>query len=210
MPAKKRSKKKTGATRNPQQGRSNWSWIIMIMLVGAFAGFLVYLDKIPTEGEHQPESSQMQKKQAAQEKKEIQKSKPKHQFDFYTVLPDREVKVNNFSDEKPQRKVTAKSAKTEVKTAAKVVTHKQSETKPGAIALYQLQVGAFKQLTKADAMKARLAFIGVESNIQVIRSKGQKMYRVRIGPSTDEQKINSIKKQLKAQNIDTFLQKLNG
>jgi len=201
MPVKKRNKKKTGATRNPERISSSWSWMLMGLLVGAFVTFLMYLDKIPTEGDNQTTSGQMQKKQ------ETQKAKPKHQFDFYTVLPDREMKVNNISNDKPRRKVTQQAVNTEVpETEAIAVKNKN----PAVITLYQLQVGAFKELTKADAMKARLAFIGVESNIQVIQSKGQKMYRVRIGPSTDEQKINAIKKQLKAQNINTFVQKLNG
>jgi len=81
---------------------------------------------------------------------------------------------------------------------------------PGAVALYQLQVGAFSELSKAEAMKARLAFLGVQSNIQVIQNKGKKMYRVRVGPSTDSKKINQIKSQLKAQNINTFVQKIRG
>ncbi|MCU7939716.1 MAG: SPOR domain-containing protein [gamma proteobacterium symbiont of Bathyaustriella thionipta] len=199
MPVKKRSKKKSGATRNQEQGSSSWSWIVIGILVGGFVIFLVYLDKIPTEGENQAESNQVQKKQASQTDKKPQQAR--HQFDFYTVLPDREVKVDNASDEKQRKKVTPKAPK----PTAQVVTNKQNST-----SLYQLQVGAFKELTKADAMKARLAFIGVESNIQVIYSNGQKMYRVRVGPSTDEQKINHIKKQLKAQNINTFVQKLSG
>ena len=74
--------------------------------------------------------------------------------------------------------------------------------------LYQLQVGAFSDWSKADAMKGRLALLGVEPNIQVFQVKGKKMYRVRIGPTTDMQRIERIKKQLKAQNIYTFIQKI--
>ena len=59
-------------------------------------------------------------------------------------------------------------------------------------------------------MKARLAFLGVESNIQLIQNNGQKMYRVRVGPSTDSHKIDQIKNQLKAKNINTFVQKISG
>lgn len=209
MPAKKSSKKKTGATRHPEQGASSWSWIVMGLLVGCFVTFLVYLDKIPTDAE-QGLSDQAKKKQAAQKKTETQKTKAKHQFDFYTVLPEREVRVNTDSDKKKlTRKVSSQAAETKSKPDSNVL-NKQSEKQSGGTLLYQLQVGAFKELTKADAMKARLAFMGVESNIQVIQSNGQKMYRVRVGPSTDEQHIKRIKKQLKAQNINTFVQKLNG
>lgn len=194
MPAKKRSSKKTGATRSSEQGVSSATWLVVGVLVAAFVSFLIYLDNIPAEGENQTATTPRPEKQPVQPSKTA--IKEKHQFDFYTVLPDREVEVNTVVNKQPDKKVTQKPPVTE----AKKVT----------MTLYQLQVGAFKELSKADAMKARLAFIGVESNIQVIHSKGQKMYRVRVGPSTDAEKINHIKQQLKAQNISTFVQKLNG
>jgi len=202
---KKRSKKKTGATRNVEQSSSNWSWIVMGLLVGLFVAFLVYLDKIPTNGGLQNSTSGQGKSKSSTQKdsrtsKEKKAKPPEHQFDFYTVLPDREVEIIELDDE-PETKIIA---------PIKDSTTTQKASSEQSTALYQLQVGAFKELSKADAMKARLAFLGVESNIQVIRANDQKMYRVRVGPSTDSQKINQIRKQLKAKNINTFMQKLKG
>ena len=204
MPAKKRrSKKKSGATRNPEQSASKLSLIVIGLLAGAFAAFLLYLDKIPTDADKQPASS---KQQSSAQKNETEKAKPpKHQFDFYTVLPDREVKVIDIDEKQPQRKAVAKP---QPKDSVKISTDQRQD--PKTVSLYQLQVGAFKELSKADAMKARLALLGVESNIQVIQSNGQKIYRVRVGPSTDSQKINRIKNELKAKNINTFVKKLSG
>lgn len=203
MPAKKkRSKKKTGATRNAEQSSSRLSQLVIVLLVGGFIAFLVYLDKIPTAGEKQPALNKQQDKQSSAQKNESRQSKPvKHQFDFYTVLPDREVEIIDVGDKKPVRKTVSKP---------KPDLAVKSQTVPQSSGLYQLQVGAFKELSKADAMKARLAFLGVESNIQVIQNNGQKMYRVRVGPSTDSRKIEQIKQQLKAQNINAFVQKLSG
>ena len=206
MPAKKkRSKKKTGATRNPEQSSSKLSLIVIGILVISFVGFLAYLDKIPTDDKKQSVSNN---KQSSPQKNETKQAKPaKHQFDFYTVLPDREVKVNEIEEERPQKNTPPKFQPQTGKSARTLI---EKKPEPKNAALYQLQVGAFKELSKADAMKARLAFLGVESNIQVIQSNGQKMYRVRVGPSTDSQKINQIKNQLKAKNINTFVQKLSG
>lgn len=207
---KKRSTKKTGATRHPDEGSSKLSMAVIVILVASFAGFLIYLDKIPADGDKQATSN---KKQPVSQKTEIKNSKPaKHQFDFYTVLPDREVKVNHVEKSKPVRKPHAKSSSSSAtKTATKPVAKTTpKKNQPQSSLLYQLQVGAFSELSKADAMKARLAFLGVESNIQVIQNNGRKMYRVRVGPSTDGEKINRIKDKLKAQNINTFVQKLNG
>ncbi len=202
MPAKKkRSKKKTGATRNPERGTSKLTLAVVVLLVGSFAAFLLYLDKIPIGGNN---PAALEKQSPVKKTKTGKSLPPKHKFDFYTVLPDREIEIIDVEEQQTQRNVTPPSA---TKQQPKAVEKKLAPQTPG---LYQLQVGAFKELSKADAMKARLAFIGVESNIQVIQRNGQKMYRVRVGPSTDSQKINRIKNQLKAQNIKTFVQKLSG
>ncbi len=209
MATKKKTKKKTGATRNTEKNTSIFPKVLLVLLVGGFASFLVYLDQIPTEHGITPETI-ADKGQKKEPKIKAIPKKPKQKFDFYTVLPDRKVTQSERSkvvDNKP--KVAVKSQTVHVQPE-KVISSKQSKQKTTPYFLYQLQVGAFKELSKADAMKARLAFIGVESNIQVMQNKGQKMYRVRVGPSTDEKKINTIKKQLKAQNINTFVQKLNG
>ena len=205
MPAKKtRSKKKTGATRNQEQSSSTLSVIVISILVASFVGFLIYLDKIPTEEE---QATSIDKVTTTQKKDSNKSSPPKHQFDFYTVLPDREVKVVDVEDNRIQHNTKNQPQKTTVK---KVETKPKPKSKIDRNYLYQLQVGAFKELSKADAMKARLAFLGVESNIQLIQNNGQKMYRVRVGPSTDSHKIDQIKNQLKAKNINTFVQKISG
>ncbi len=207
MPAKKkRSRKKTGATRNTEQSSSKLSVIVIVVLLAAFAGFLMYLDKIPTEGKPQQVSQPGKKTPASDDKKN---TPPKHQFDFYTVLPDREVEVTEVNTA-PARPAAVK-APSQKKTKPPVESKPSVESKAAlSNMLYQLQVGAFSELAKADAMKANLALLGVVSNIQVIQSNGKKMYRVRVGPSTDIRKIEQIKKQLKAQNINTFMQKLSG
>lgn len=203
MPAKKtRSKKKTGATRNQEQSSSKLSMVVVSILVASFVGFLVYLDKIPTEEQRAASNNKTSSTQKIESKKS---SPPKHQFDFYTVLPDREVKVVNVEEKTVQKKSIAKSQ--QQNTTVKAV---EPKPKIDSTFLYQLQVGAFKELSKADAMKARLAFLGVESNIQLFQNNGQKMYRVRVGPSTDSKKINQIQSQLKAKNINTFVQKISG
>lgn len=196
MPAKKKRSKRTGATRHTEEKSSGLTWVIMGLLVGSFVAFLVYLDKMPTQdGKNVSQESEQNK--STSQARENKPKPPEHQFDFYTVLPDREVKVNDLDDEA-----------TENKSNYQQVNNTIAKTTPQSSSLYQLQVGAFKALEKADAMKARLAFMGVESNIQVIQTNGQKMYRVRVGPSTDAQKIEQIRAQLKSQNINTFMQKL--
>ena len=226
MPRKKNSPKKTGATRNPPTGRSNWSWGLISLSAGCFIAFLVYLDKIPVAGKeqaspsNQTESKTNKQNKIKTEKKQIEKEpeqrkKARQQFEFYDVLPERGVKLQTNSPPNivPLRENKAKPqpVKTPVKAQSspnKISQRSSNEKKSGGLFLYQLQVGAFKDLSKADTMKAQLALLGIESNIQMIDSQGQKIYKVRVGPSTNEQQIRRIQQQLKKNNISSFIQKL--
>ena len=213
-PRKKQGNKRTGATRNTGSGSSTLKRLIIVVLVFVFGAFLMYLDKMPIgdkSGAHTKEKAIKQEKQQSSENK-----KEKYKFDFYTELSDREVETYTIEEEPAAaKKVIAKAVqkpaniekkpalKTNTKTAKPVAKYK-----PQSNMLYQLQVGAFSEWSKADAMKGRLALLGVEANIQVFQLNGQKMYRLRVGPTTDSQKIERIKVQLKAQNINTFIQKI--
>ena len=207
---KKQANKKTGATRNSEPGSSTLKRLIIVSLVVLFAAFLMYLDNMPVSDKQLGNS----KKQAV--KKVVEQKKEKYQFDFYTELSDREVETYKIEEapvaiKKVPKKTVEKSTAKKIPPIAKPVISKQTpvvKSIPQSNMLYQLQVGAFSDWSKADAMKGRLALLGVEPNIQVFHVNGQKMYRVRIGPTTDSQKIERIKIQLKAQNINTFIQKI--
>ena len=222
MPRKKSTKKKTGATRNPPPSRANWSWGLMGLSAGCFIAFLIYLDKIPVAEKEQASLSEQTEKKQNREKKQTgkkqtekepkQEKQAQHQFEFYEILPERGGKTQVSVD--PLREMKAKprtAEKTPVKPQSNPNMTSQrtdSDKKSGTLFLYQLQVGAFKDLAKADAMKAQLALLGEESNIQMISSQGQKIYKVRVGPSTSEQHIRRIQQKLKTKNISTFIQKL--
>jgi len=207
---KKQANKKTGATRNSEPGSSTLKRLIIVSLVVLFAAFLMYLDNMPVSDKQVGSS----KKQAV--KKVVEQKKEKYQFDFYTELSDREVETYKIEEEpvaikKVAKKTVEKSTSKKTPPIAKQVISKETpivKSVPQSNMLYQLQVGAFSDWSKADAMKGRLALLGVEPNIQVFHVNGQKMYRVRIGPTTDSKKIERIKVQLKAQNINTFIQKI--
>ena len=211
----KRSRKKSGATRKTEQKNSIFSWLVMAVLLAAFVAFLIHLDQLPEPGQIPTVKNQPKSEKKLDNK---QKTADKQEFDFYVVLPDREVEAIRPENtaaryqSAPENAARPKSSQASSKTA-QTTQGKPSASKPVfSNQLYQLQVGAFNELSKADAMKARLAFLGVESNIQVIRNnqrnKNQPMYRVRVGPSTDRRKMEQVKAQLKAQNINTFMQKL--
>lgn len=110
---------------------------------------------------------------------------PERTFDFYTLLPELEVVVDKNQKPLPDNKIKAKGAES-----------------------YVLQIGSFKQDAEADTLKARLALLGVETNIEIVTVNKTSWHRVRIGPSKDISHLESIQTRLKNEKLDSILLKV--
>jgi cell division protein FtsN len=108
-------------------------------------------------------------------------------FDFYEILPQFEVVVP------------------EVETATRPVARSQAVEEPGS---YVLQAGSFSALGDADRLKARIALLGVESRIQRVEIDDDVFHRVRIGPISDLNQLNRVRRQLRDAQVDTMLMKV--
>ncbi|NOT14219.1 MAG: SPOR domain-containing protein [Methylotenera sp.] len=108
------------------------------------------------------------------------------QFDFYTILPNIESKVNTE----------------EVKI-------KEEEPQTAPQATYFLQVGAFPSTEEADNLKAKLALQGFEAVVQTatIPDKGV-WHRVRVGPLKNLDQINKSKADLASNGFKADLIKI--
>jgi cell division protein FtsN len=107
-------------------------------------------------------------------------------FDFYEILPQFEVVV---PEEKPTRPV----ART------------QPVEEPGS---YVLQAGSFNALADADRLKARIALLGIESRIQRVEIDDNVFHRVRIGPISNLDQLNRVRRQLRDAQLETMLIKM--
>jgi len=75
-------------------------------------------------------------------------------------------------------------------------------------ASYILQVGSFKDFADADKLKARLALMGVQAKIETVTIGSRvSWHRVRIGPSSDIDRLRKIRNQLQRHAINTVLLK---
>ena len=101
-------------------------------------------------------------------------------YDFYKVLP------GDTPTAPPEPKITVKPKPTR----------------------YFLQAGAFKDADEADNVKAQLALLGIEAQIQtsVVPDKGV-VHRVRIGPFKAMDAVNNTRALLIQNNIDADLVK---
>jgi cell division protein FtsN len=101
-------------------------------------------------------------------------------FEFYEMLPDAEVEIA----EQPQ---------TPRNVAPPLVSV------PGT---YVVQAGAFPDFNAADKVKARLALLGVVSEIQASDTSGAVFHRVRIGPIDNLDELNRLRARLRQNGIE--------
>ncbi len=109
---------------------------------------------------------------------------PEPTFEFYNILPNKEVDISAWITKEPKRK---------------------NKGAPEEEGNYILQVGSFKQNKAADEVKARLALLGFQAYIEPGVINGESTYRVRIGPYKNLTKLKSARERLLANDLD-FMQ----
>lgn len=172
-----------------------WLWMLVgasLGLLGAFAVWAVYTPR-PAQMQPAANAAQGGAAQQASDAKNAQRPSQKppkddaDRFDFYEVLPKFRVVVPGA---KP-----SEAAKTP-----------PAASEPGT---YVLQVGSFRALEDADRLQARLALLGIESQIQDVAVKDETWHRVRVGPSSDLKKMDRVRQRLQNARIASVLMRVD-
>jgi len=169
-----------------------WVWFIAGLLVGLFFSGLAWLKLFPTGTSPSVATIVGKPKPTAEkEKAPPEDMNPKPRFDFYTILPEMEVVV-------PEPEVVPRSQTKQL----------SEEQTTGETDKYMLQMGSFRQYADADRLKASLALVGIQAEIQKVKiDSGEIFHRVRSGPySADKVKILSAR--LKENRINSLMIKL--
>ncbi|OOG24147.1 SPOR domain-containing protein [Thioalkalivibrio denitrificans] len=190
---------KHSGTRRRKKGGSGfpgWAWGITGLAVGLFAAFLVYLDgrdTAPSEARaiSAPAPASRDTREVRRQTPEEIPAPPRPRFDFYTMLPELEVVV-------PEPE-TVPTRPGEPAPAPKKVEE------PGT---YMLQAGSFRQFQEADRMKANLALLGIEADIQRVQVNADTWHRVRVGPFSDTSELNRVRERLHSNQIQTLLMRI--
>ncbi len=169
-----------------------WAWLLIGVLLGLFGAFLVYLKEYPrlalitqaSSGAATPPASATQAQQAGSPAQRP----PKPRFEFYTVLPEMEVRVPD--EQLPVRQT-------------------RREEHAGESASYVLQVASFKNHQEADRLRATLALRGMEATIQTVSVNGQQTWhRVRMGPFTRAAEVEDLNRRLREINLKAIIFKV--
>ena len=111
--------------------------------------------------------------------------KPSEKYDFYQMLPNFEVVV-------PEKD---KDVKRDLPAAAKI-------ERPG---VYVLQAGSYRNEADAERVRKQLALQGVDAKVQRVAVDADVWHRVRIGPISNLDELNKLRRQLQAAEVDALV-----
>lgn len=200
---------KTRATSKNKKSLPGYVWLLSGLAIGLFVAFIVYLDKQPESDKNFGDAIELELNKLKQQakKKEAEKSesssknneeKKEPKFNFYTILPELEVLIPESETRPPETK--NKNAGNNKSVNDKTASNKNKQ--------YLLQVGSFQNLNDAEKLKANLAFLGLEANIQHVTINRQAWHRVRTGPYQNKQQLYKNQKLLKQNNISAISMEL--
>ncbi|MEQ1485557.1 SPOR domain-containing protein [Methyloglobulus sp.] len=188
--------------RNSQEpsGIGLFKWMLITGLIIGFAVFLVYL-KSPGLQKTAPLAKNQETAPATKSgkadtgdkvsaKQEIKDQKPQPpQFDFYTILPKKEMIVPDH----------------EIKTRTR-----EEQVGKNKKASYVIQAGSSQDFKDADQLKAKLALMGIESKIQKAKVESVIWYRVKIGPYSQMGSVNTIMSRLQKNGMKPVITEVDG
>lgn len=175
-----RSKPAVRRKQAPRRALSQRGWPLFIAVGVLFIGFLYWLQQrpMPVLAAITPASIPEQASPPAPSKAPSPApptAAPR--FDFYTILPEQEVPV---SSEDPRRRVAT----------------------GGVSSLYVLQVGSFRSLSEADALKSHLLSLGLDARVESVEGVGQDTWhRVRLGPFHEIGQVQALRARLAERDI---------
>jgi len=187
---------KTRVTSKNKKSLPGYVWLLSGLAIGLFIAFIVYLDKQPESNKSFGDAVQqeLQKLKQQTKQKESKKTmvattpgKKEPKFNFYTILPELEVLIPENETRPPE------------------IKNNNTNSSPKQ---YVLQVGSFQNLGDAEKLKANLAFLGLEANIEHVTVNRQAWHRVRTGPYQNKQQLYKNQKLLKRNNIPAISMEL--
>jgi cell division protein FtsN len=183
---KHRAQNKNAHRRN-SESLSLWRWMLITALIISFVVFLVYLrgtgstQVTPQDVPAKPEEAKVE---APKQEKKPEPGPVLPQFDFYTILPEKEVIVPDY----------------EINTRAR-----EERVGQAKITSYILQAGSFKDFKDADSLRAKLALMGIESKVEKAKVGNVVWNRVKMGPYTQMASVSTIRNRLRENGIDAVV-----
>jgi len=186
---------KSRGKRKQKKTMPGYLWLLAGLAIGLFVAFIIYLDK-------QPESNIPFTTAVNQDLKKLKQANKK------TSTTPKSEHLNPAAPEETESKYTFYTILKGMK-----VLIPESETRPPNVknhnaeaknTRYILQAGSFQNIKDAEKLKAKLAFMGLQANIQSVTVNKQTWHRVRTGPYENKKQLYQSQKVLQRNNINTI------
>ena len=203
-------------------GTPGWVWLLVGLLLGAAVfGYLQFKDRFPTPGSDLPKPDPAARARGGSGGDEVAPApeKPKPKYDFYTLLPEKEVVIPDAeldaqaeAEAEARRRALAAEQAAEAQAALDGGSPTTSADAPGTApapapvantsgARYLIQAGAFRGEAEAEALKARIALTGEIARVETAQINGTTVHRVRLGPYPDASALAAAKQALASHGI---------
>ena len=208
MPRDYKSSRSSTAKRRPRSNRARkstprrkrrqtpgWVWMLGGLGIGLAVAAGVYIYEQASapgktaDARQQPGARPAEKPVTARpdKKNTAEAGNETSRFDFYTLLPKMEVQIPESAIEEANRNLP----------------HAEADL------AYVLQTGSFRNHADAETMKANLALLGIEADIEaVVINDRETWHRVRLGPFPSMAAMNPVRRELKRHDIDFILLKV--
>ncbi len=164
-----------------------WLWLATGACAGLLVSFLFHLGTLPQDPGSVRDGDKGDRA-AAEQEDEVE-------FNFYTLLPQREVLVS--SERQPSR-AKPKPSNTDKKKPVKT-------SEPGYH--YYLQAGSFQHREEAEKRRIQLILLDMDANIEKVTHQGKSWYRVQSGPYLSTAQLATVQGKLSGEGIDTLVTK---
>jgi cell division protein FtsN len=222
------------AVRNGSNGFPGWGYAVIGLVAGAILMAVMMRGSLLTSM-NKPSGPQANPQATAERGSEPGVVEPaagdsagkKPQFDFYSVLSEKEVRIPDAeisaqARAEQQQKQQASQLQAQQQAAAQQAAAAAPGNAPAAVSEnitaapatavpqpaagsgYLLQVGAFPNAADAETLKAKLAMQGFVANVQSVNIGGQSYNRVRLGPFRSATELESTKQRLAGAGISAI------
>lgn len=233
--AARRGKSQARRNNNGSNGLPGWAWMVLgVVLTIAVVMLAPKWLKSDGDGIWRPqpnpdarpapvvdgadEAPHSRSEQPAAPPSPIDDSAEGPDYDFYTLLPGKEVEMSDAELAATERAEAQHEAKREAQLAQSIldatelpapVADKPTVTTPVPAtpaprvaaapadgATYVLQAGAFQAAAQAEELKARIAMLGLGARVESAQIDGKSIHRVRTGPYSSASDLADAKRKL--------------
>ena len=190
---------------NGNGGMPSWLWALIGLALGlVIAGYFFLGDYWKNRNNNEPTPNPAAEAPVSRSEDPVAQEpieKPKPKYDFYTLLPEKEVVIPD-AELQAQAEAEAKKNAAPVNPVTPDLVTATPEAAPAAESRFLIQAGAFKNPEEAENLKATIALTGEVARIESAEINGTTVYRVRLGPYSTASSLSSAKQALSSHGIE--------